>query len=106
MQKPLPKACLLSEECLREFNPHPIQSGLGALRPDNFLFMIASRKFPGNWNMKERWYGTEYRYEKIPVDFMNEIKSKFDDGLTRQLALHLPSRNEFLPLQLEVKRHD
>lgn len=107
MQKPLPRCWLLSGQSLiREFNPEGIRRGLDALRADNFRFMVVSRTFPGDWDMKEQWYGTEYRYEKIPADFMCEIRAMFHDCTVESSELHLPAKNEFVPYQLDVDRSD
>lgn len=61
MYKPLPRECLLSGySLLRKFDPAVIKECLSCLRPDNFRMMIVSRYFPGSWENKEKWYGTEY----------------------------------------------
>lgn len=107
MQSPLPRACLLSGQVLvREFDPENIRRGLGALNPDNFRFMIASREPPRSCDLKEQWYGTEYWYEKIPVDLMMQIKATFDNAETRPSELHLPLKNEFVPTRLDVQRQE
>jgi insulysin len=60
---------------------------------------VASRQFPGVWNQKEKWYGTEYTYEKIPADLLDEINQAFKNPLPE---LHLPRENEFIPRNLEA----
>ncbi|OWY45956.1 LuxS/MPP-like metallohydrolase [Alternaria alternata] len=47
------------------------------LRPDNFRMTIISQDFPGGWDQKEKWYGTEHKVEKIPEDFLAEIQTGF-----------------------------
>lgn len=106
MQKPVPRCWLLSGQSLiREFDPEGTRRGLDSLRPENFRFMVVSRTFPGGWNSKERWYGTEYKFEKIGVDFMSEIKAIFLDTAGKRCSeLHLPAKNEFIPRRLDVER--
>ncbi|RBR05200.1 uncharacterized protein FIESC28_11410 [Fusarium coffeatum] len=108
MQKPLPREWLLSGHTrLREFAPDQIEQALSKIRPDNFRMVIVSRNHPGNWDQKEKWYGTEYRHEKIPNDLMEEIKKAAAVSPKERLpALYLPKKNEFIPndLDLEVKK--
>src|SRR6187549_2810905 len=75
MQKPLPREWLLSgQSLLRKFDAKLIERALDCLRPDNFRMTIVSRNYPGNWDKTEKWYGTEYRHEQIPADFMQELE--------------------------------
>ncbi|KAL1844376.1 hypothetical protein VTJ49DRAFT_55 [Mycothermus thermophilus] len=108
MQKPLPREYLLSGPIvLRKFDPDMIKQGLACLRPDNFRMTIVSRDFPGTWEKKEKWYGTEYTCEPIPADFMDEIvKAMNSTPQTRTAKLHLPHKNEFIPTKLEVEKKE
>ncbi|KAK4939060.1 metalloprotease, partial [Elasticomyces elasticus] len=105
MQKPLPRDWLLSGQSLiREFNPEAIKRGLSHLRPDNFRLTLVSPDFPGDWNQKEQWYGTEYKYERIPQDFMSElVKASRASASERPPELYLPAKNEFVPSRLDVE---
>jgi insulysin len=68
---------------------------------------VVSQKFPGSWKEKEKWYGTEYTYEKIPADFLEEIKHAASSTLKDRLAeLHLPHENQFIPTRLEVEKKE
>lgn len=68
---------------------------------------VVSQKFPGTWKEKEKWYGTEYTYEKIPSDFIEEIKTAADSSIKNRLAeLHLPHENQFIPTKLEVEKKE
>ena len=106
MQKSLPRDQLLSGQSLiRTFNPEAIKRGLDTLRPDNFRITLVSQEFPGNWDKKEQWYGTEYRYEKIPAEFMQEIQAASHASAGQRPAeLHLPGVNEFIPQRLDVEK--
>ncbi|RGP63560.1 insulysin [Fusarium sporotrichioides] len=108
MQKPLPREWLLSGHSrLREFAPDQIEKALSTIRPDNFRMVIVSRNHPGNWDQKEKWYGTEYRHEKIPDDLMEEIKKAAAVSPEERLsALHLPHKNQFIPNKLEVEKKE
>lgn len=92
---------------LRKFDPARIQDGLACLRPDNFRMSVVSQKFPGTWKEKEKWYGTEYTYEKIPADFLEEIKhAAASTSKDRLPELHLPHENQFIPTKLEVEKKE
>lgn len=109
MQKPLPREWLLSGTSLiREFNPRMIKESLDYLRPDNFRLSVVCRDCPkGNWEATEKWYGTEYRVEKIPQEFLSEIQSIFRKSSGElEKELHLPHKNEFIPTNFEVQKKD
>ncbi|KEY67145.1 hypothetical protein S7711_03006 [Stachybotrys chartarum IBT 7711] len=108
MQKPLPREWLLSGQSrLRKFEPKLIEKALGQIRPDNFRMTIVSQTFPGNWDQKEKWYGTEYRYEKIPSDLMAALEEAAATPRGKRLSeLHLPHKNNFLPSKLEVEKKE
>lgn len=105
MQKPFPRDRLLSAQSLIwKFNPEAISRGLAHLNPDNFRMTIVSQEFPGTWDQKEKWYGTDYKYEKIPQDFLDELHSiSKAPSSARPAELHLPAKNEFVPSRLDVE---
>jgi insulysin len=107
MQKSLPREWLLSGSLLRRFDPESIKKAMSYLRTDNFRLIIVSQTFPGNWDQKEKWYGTEYKSEKIPQDFLKKIQKALDstEG-TRTSNVHLPHRNEFVPTRLSVEKKE
>lgn len=108
MQKPYPREKLLSAgNLIWKFEPEAIKRGLDLLRPDNFRFQVVSQDFPGDWNEKEKWYGTEYKYEPIPADFLKELEqvSKASPD-QRPKELHMPHKNEFVPTRLDVEKKE
>ncbi|KAI9740448.1 MAG: hypothetical protein M1834_005028 [Cirrosporium novae-zelandiae] len=100
MQKPLPRDKLLSGYSLiRKFDPEGIRKGLSHLKPDNFRLTIVSQEYPGGWDQKEKWYGTEYKLDKIPHDMIQAFKTATDlKGSQRIPDLHFPHKNEFIPI--------
>ncbi|TQS32419.1 hypothetical protein Golomagni_07264, partial [Golovinomyces magnicellulatus] len=108
MQKPLPRDWLLSGSSrLRTFAPSQIEKALDLIRPENLRLNIVSRNFPGDWNKKEKWYGTEYRMEQIPSDFMATLQKAIAVPGNKRLAeLHLPHKNNFIPNKLEVEKKE
>ncbi|KAJ5318143.1 hypothetical protein PENANT_c043G01376 [Penicillium antarcticum] len=107
MQKSLPSEWLLSGSLLRRFDPSLIKKALDHLRVDNFRLIIVSQDFPGNWDQKEKWYGTEYKVEKIPQEFLGGIQKALESTeATRNSNVHMPHRNEFVPTRLSVEKRD
>uniref|UniRef100_A0A0B7KQI2 Peptidase M16 N-terminal domain-containing protein n=1 Tax=Bionectria ochroleuca TaxID=29856 RepID=A0A0B7KQI2_BIOOC len=108
MQKPIPREWLLSGSSrLRSFSPKSILKALATLRPDNLRMTIVSQKFPGHWDRREEWYGTEYRYEKLPEDLLRSFETAFRiPPKDRYPELHLPHKNDFIPEGLKVEKKD
>jgi insulysin len=108
MQQPLPREQILSGQYLiTKFDPKAISRGLAELRPDNFRYNVVSKEYPGDWPLKEKWYGTEYKVEKIPADFMRELESTVSAPTSsRPTELYLPGKNEFVPQRLDVEKKE
>ena len=108
MQKPLPREWILSGQSLiRKFDAQAITKALDYLRPDNYRLTIISQDYPGDWDQKEQWYGTEYKVQKIPSDFEAAIREASKvDAKTRIPELHLPHKNEFIPTKLDVDKKE
>lgn len=108
MQRPLPRNLLLSGTSrLRRFDAQAIVQAMQYLREDNFRLMLVSQEYPGSWDQKEKWYGTEYKVEKIPTDVLSEVRkalSPSQTGIPKEL--HLPHKNEFIPTKLDVEKLD
>lgn len=108
MFKPLPREWLLTEYVIREYDPEAIGKAMDYLTPDNFRILLLSKnpvkgKVP---DTKEKWYGTEYLYERIPKDIVDELHKTVGPNAPKLEELHLPHRNEFIPTNLEVVRKD
>jgi insulysin len=108
MQQPYPHERLLSGASLiREFKPDATSKAMSYLRPDNFRLTVVSKDFPGWWDRKEKWYGTEYRCERIPQDFLADIeRAAWSSASERPAELHLPYENKFIPNRLEVEKKE
>ncbi|KAJ5566743.1 Peptidase M16 core [Penicillium hispanicum] len=107
MQKQMPREWLLSGSLLRRFDPDLIKKAMSYLRADNFRLIIVSQEYPGQWDQKEKWYGTEYKVEKIPQDFLSGIQTALDSTADNRTSnVHMPHRNEFVPTRLSVERKE
>lgn len=107
MQKPLPRKWLLSGSSLiRKFDSQSILDAMAFLRTDNYRLTVVSQTV-GEWDQKERWYGTEYRCERINPKFEAAVKAAGEStSETRPKDLHLPHRNEFIPTKLTVEKRE
>lgn len=58
------------------------------------------------WKL-EKWFGTEYKLEKIPGDFMAELRAAVSGSASDiSKQLRIPHKNQFLPTKLEVEEND
>ena len=108
MQKPLPREWLLSGQSLiRKFDGGAISKALTYLRADNYRLTVISQHFPGDWDQKEKWYGTEYKVQAIPPDFEAAVRKAAETtAKTRIPDLFLPHVNEFIPTKLDVEKRE
>lgn len=110
MQRPYPREWLLSAGTLiREFDPVVIRKALDCLRPDKFRIFITAQTSPGDigeMNQTEKWYGTEYRVDKISKDFLSEIQALYGKDAKKIPELHMPHKNEFIPTDFNVQKKE
>ncbi|KAL8828667.1 MAG: hypothetical protein Q9170_006498 [Blastenia crenularia] len=108
MQHPLPREWLLSgTSVVRKFDSQLITKALSYIRPDNYRLTLVSQTFPGDWDQRERWYGTEYRVEAIPSEFQASVREAAETTTKNRIPdLHLPHRNEFIPTKLNVDKKE
>ncbi|KAL5021570.1 hypothetical protein ScPMuIL_000725 [Solemya velum] len=93
---PIPEV-LSGAYLLSEFRPDLINMVLERLTPENMRIAVVAKKFEGRTDQKEKWYGTDYKLEKIPEDKMQ---------LWRNCGVHenlkLPGENEFIPTNFDL----
>ena len=108
MQKPLPREWLLSgDRLIRHFDSRMVGQAIDCLKDDNYRLTVVSQDFPGDWDMKEKWYGTDYRIEKVPEDLQETIRKAIKSTAEERPAdLHLPHKNEFIPTRLTVEKKE
>ncbi len=108
MQKPLPREWLISgTNLIRKFDSEVISEALTFLRTDNYRLTIVSRTFPGDWDQKERWYGTEHKIRRIDKSFEVAVEKAGESTSENRLKdLHFPHKNEFIPTKLTVEKRE
>ncbi|KAF2858589.1 a-pheromone processing metallopeptidase-like protein Ste23 [Piedraia hortae CBS 480.64] len=103
MQKPYPREWLLSGgSVLRRFDPELITRGMECIVPSKLRLYVRHKDLPTN--SREKWYGTEYRCEKISDEFMSQLEDAMKGS--RPADLHLPAPNEFIPQRLDVEKRE
>jgi insulysin len=106
MQKAYDRKCLLSGPAvIKKFDAGAISDAMKFLSPENFRVKVISQDFPGDWDQKEKWYGTEFKTGKIPEDFLKEVQHAFKSS-QRPMELHFPHKNEFIPDRLQVEKKE
>ncbi|KAK9447853.1 Metalloenzyme, LuxS/M16 peptidase-like protein [Limtongia smithiae] len=102
MQRPLPREWLLSGQSLyREFDKVAIADSASYFTPEAFRFTLVSQQYPGVWEQKEKWYGTEYSVAAINPELIERIKAA-----PLNEALHLPAKNEFIATNFDVDKKE
>lgn len=51
---------------MEEWRPDIIENLLNSFTPDNVRVGVIAKKFDGDTDQAEPWYGTQYKLEKIP----------------------------------------
>lgn len=77
---------------LEEYRPDLITDLLRYLKPDNVRIAVVAKRFMGQADSVEKWYGTQYQLERIPDSVMQVWRAA---GTNENLKL--PPRNEFIP---------
>ncbi|CAG8464961.1 16775_t:CDS:10 [Cetraspora pellucida] len=99
MQRPYPRELILcGSHLLREYNPELILEGLNCLCWDKCIITLSS-KLLKELDKKEKWFGTEYKLEKISDKLLKAIQNP---KLHPDLKIHPP--NIFIPSNFEVNK--
>ncbi|TVU38355.1 hypothetical protein EJB05_11718 [Eragrostis curvula] len=93
-----PEDWLVASSVPSKFSPDSIQKILNELTPENVRIFWESKKFEGQTNLTEPWYGTSYSVEAVhPSTIQKWVEKAPKDGL------HLPKPNIFIPSDLSLK---
>ncbi|KDP26057.1 hypothetical protein JCGZ_21090 [Jatropha curcas] len=93
-----PKDWLVGSSLPSNFSPSTIQMIFDQLSPENVRIFWESKKFEGQTEMVEQWYGTAYSVEKITSSLIQEWMLSAPNE-----NLHLPAPNVFIPTDLSLK---
>lgn len=101
----LPRKWLLRHGLPRKFDAGIITDALSYLRTDNFRLLVVTQRPLCVWDTIEEWYGTEYKEEKIPENFLKELAVALtSSSSSKAQELHMPHKNVFIPHNLSVQK--
>lgn len=83
---------------MKDFSPELINALVEKLIPSRLLVKVMSKAFDGKTDCTEKWYQTPYSIQKIPAD-----KIKAWESCELNPVFYLPTRNEFIPNDLEIR---
>ncbi|GLV31928.1 Insulin degrading metalloproteinase [Carabus blaptoides fortunei] len=82
---------------LSEYRPDIVEQLLEDFNPDNMRLAVIAKKYAGQTDQIEPWYGTEFKVEKISE---NKLANWKNAGFCDELKL--PERNEFIPTNFDI----
>jgi len=103
MQIYAPEHVLSGPYRVYEYDPSQIENFLTFLTPENMLMSVTSKKFEGQTQSKELWYGTDYSVEDLPKNLCEKWSNvtpacKIFDGM-----LKLPEMNDMIASDFSIK---
>ncbi|KAB5559148.1 hypothetical protein PHYPO_G00025620 [Pangasianodon hypophthalmus] len=93
---------LCGDQLMFEYNPEVISHALALLTPERANLLLLSPEHEGQCPLKEKWFGTQYSVEDIPLEW-SELWSR---DFPLNPALHLPAENKFIATDFTLKTSD
>lgn len=84
-----------------EFRPEEIKRRIDLLRPERSVVVFVSKGVQQEGLMKEKWYGTQFRKEKLSDDFLANLEKTLP---TANEPMGYPPANHLIPTELTEKR--
>ena len=82
-----------------DYDPALIESMTALLSPDNMILSVTARKFKGETDRTEKWYGTEYT--DVPLD--GDTVKRWAGISLPEADLRLPEKNELIATDFDLK---
>ncbi|KAL3863624.1 hypothetical protein ACJMK2_005374 [Sinanodonta woodiana] len=92
---------LCASYLMTEYKPELINMVVDKLIPESMRISVVAKKYEGQTNNKEKWYGTSYKLENIPDEKLKKWKNC---GLNEKLRF--PDKNEFIPTNFDLSIRD
>ena len=88
MQTPVPREKIISSNWLvEEYREDELRAALSLLDPRKALLGVTCRDLPknveGTFDKKEPIYGTEYKQQRLPEDFIKQVGINVKDSMTK-----------------------
>ncbi|KAJ1565819.1 Insulinase (Peptidase M16), partial [Nowakowskiella sp. JEL0078] len=84
---------------IKNFDSSAIKELLSFMRVDSFRVLLTSSHFDTTGWGKAKWYGTEFKVEKISESLIQRL-----NNLKKNPDLHLPPVNDFIPTRFDVRK--
>ena len=91
------KEVLCAESLITEYHPELTDTILGNLTARQARIVIYGKKFDGETDHEEKWYGVKYSVHKIP----GQTLMKWENAGFHE-NFHLPDKNPFIPTDLNL----
>jgi len=89
---------LCAERIFTEWRPDLINEIMKYLTAQNIRIHVAGKIYEDIATETEKWYGTKYKKEAIPMEIINKWKDA-----TENPDLQLPEKNEFIATKFDIK---
>ncbi|KAM5266220.1 nardilysin isoform 2-T2 [Hipposideros larvatus] len=93
---------LTGDQLLFEYKPEVIAEALNQLVPQKANLVLLSGANEGKCDLKEKWFGTQYRMEDVENSWAELWKSNFK----LNPDLHLPAENKYIATDFMLKAFD
>uniref|UniRef100_A0A1Y1LI14 Insulin-degrading enzyme n=1 Tax=Photinus pyralis TaxID=7054 RepID=A0A1Y1LI14_PHOPY len=92
---------LSSHYLLSEWNPDMVNKILSDFTPENVRVGVIAKQFANEVNLKEPWYGTEYKLQNIPTEVLEDWKNCGECP-----ELRIPDKNDFVATNFDLYPFD
>ncbi|XP_077277756.1 insulin-degrading enzyme-like [Temnothorax americanus] len=86
----------------REWRPDLIDELMEHFMPENIKIYVASKTYEDTVDKIEKWFDIKYKKEKIPKETIKKWKCVGNSTA----IMKLPSKNEFIPIQFDIKEEN
>jgi len=90
---------LCAERIFTEWRPDLINEIMGHLTSQNIRIQVAAKIYEDIATETEKWYGTKYKKEAIPMEIINKWENAIGNS-----DLQLPEKNEFIATKFDIKQ--
>ncbi|XP_071653513.1 insulin-degrading enzyme-like isoform X2 [Temnothorax longispinosus] len=85
----------------REWRPDLIDELMEHFMPENIKIYVASKTYEDTVDKIEEWFDIKYKKEKIPKETIKKWRC-----VGHSTAMKLPSKNDFIPIQFDIKEEN
>jgi len=102
MQLYVPEHVLSGPYKVYEYDPNQIEEFLTFFNPENMIMSVTSKKFDGQTQSKESWYGTDYTVENLSKPLCTRWSNATAACSTFEGVLKLPEQNDMIASDFSI----